>query len=121
MKNNGILEKLEDELARGQVERTPEKNLKNGVGRVDVYKDTIRHPDKRVYESGKIVLYQRSSIGFHMHFDDSEVYTVLSGSIEIDGETHGPGDAVECEKGSGHYCKNLADGKSVIRFVKKRE
>lgn len=120
MEENSILEKLEDEVRKGRVERTEVMGLKDGVGRCVIYADTIQHPDSRVYASGKIALDEGAIIGIHRHFTDSETWTVLQGKIEVNSKKYGPGQTITC-KDDHHYAKNIAKGKSVMRFVKRME
>lgn len=120
MKENSILEKLEDEVKRGKAKRTEVIGLKGGVGKATIYTDTIQHPDPRSYEAGKTVLDDGATIGVHEHSNDSETWTVLQGEIEVNSEKYGPGKTIVCKQGGHHYAKNIANGKSVIRFVKRK-
>lgn len=114
-----VLEMLEDEVKRGRVERIEALYLKGGFGKCTIYKDRTRHLDTRVYEAGKTVLEVGATIGSHTHLYDSESWTVIAGKVEVNSVVYGPGATITCEKGKKHYCVNLADSESVLRFVKK--
>lgn len=114
-----IKEILENEVAAGKVTRKEHIGLKGGTGEVIVYTDT--KSDTGTYESGTILMERGSSIGAHMHSEDSESYTVLEGMIACgDGIIYHKGDTHYCEKGKEHFCINLAEGESVIEFAKRK-
>lgn len=60
-----------------------------------------------------------SSIGYHKHEREYEVYFILEGKAEIveDGETYflEPGDMMQCRDGSGHSIENVGD--TPLRFL----
>lgn len=114
-------EVLENEVERGKTKRQKYEDLKGGKGTVFIYKDNVKHPDPRTHEAGKILLKKDSTIGDHVHDKDFEVITVLAGLVEINGEVYPPGTTFTCEKGAGHNVRNLADGISILRYVKKKE
>lgn len=62
---------------------------------------------------------QGSTIGYHVHEDDFEVIIVLAGLVEINGEVYCPGNSFTCEKEMGHNAENLAEGISILRYVKR--
>lgn len=94
--------------------------LKGGKGKCIIYTDKCTHPDPRVYEAGKILMRQGASIGEHTHEDDWEEYTVLAGMVTSDQKVYFPGDTMVCQKGGSHSVENIADGESVLRFVKRK-
>lgn len=110
--NRGYLE--------GRLQKEYVARLKGGNGNCLVYTDKAKHPDKRVYESGKIVMRKGATIGRHSHEDDWETYTVLAGEVLSGGRTYLPGETMVCRKGESHSCENIALGESILRFVKRR-
>lgn len=110
---------LESQVKKGNSERQECPNLKGGEGPVIIYKDKLKHPDSRTHEAGKILLEKDSTIGYHVHEDDFEVITVLAGLVKINGKVYTLGKSYTCEKDNGHDVQNLADGISILRYVKK--
>ena len=118
---NKLVENLEKMASEGKLLKRCENGLKGGVGKCAVYTDIIAHPDQRVSDSGKIVLECGATIGEHAHVDDWEEYTVLSGVVRSsDGYYYFPGETMTCYKGESHFCANVFDGESVLRFVKRK-
>lgn len=114
-----LIKRLEQMASEGKLLKRCENGLKGGVGNCVVYTDVIVHPDRRVTESGKIVMERGATIGEHAHVYDSEEYTVLSGVVRSGDKDYFPGETMKCNKGESHFCANLFDGESVLRFVKR--
>lgn len=115
-----LIRSLNEGVLEGKLQRKDVENLKDGLGRCTVFTDTVEHQDPRVYASGKIVMNRFSSIGQHEHTDDWEEYTVLAGKVMSGNEIYLPGQTMTCKKGESHSCLNVADGESVLRFVKRK-
>lgn len=113
---------LEKQVKKGEVKRETHFCLKGGTGRVTIYTDEIiKHPDTEVESSGAILLEEGSSIGSHVHKNDSEIWIVIEGRVEVNGVILKPGQVSVCDQGESHYCKNLADGDSILGFAKKNK
>lgn len=117
---NKLMVNLEKMALEGRISKRVELNLKGGLGVCAVYTDIVKHPDSRVTVAGKIVMGEGATIGMHPHDNDSETYTVLSGRVMSNGVVYGPGNTMVCQKGESHDCVNLADGESILRFVKRK-
>lgn len=115
-----LIRSLNEGVLKGKLQRKDVKDLKGGLGTCTVFTDMFKHPDPRVYASGKIVMNRFSSIGQHEHTDDWEEYTVLAGKVMSGNEIYLPGQTMVCKKGESHSCLNVADGESVLRFVKRK-
>ncbi len=115
-----LIQSLDRGAQEGRLRRKLVVHLKNGFFSCVIYKDQVKHPDPRVYESGKIVMERFATIGEHDHKDDWEEYTVLAGKVISNGVEYGPGETMTCKKGETHSCRNIARGESVLRFVKRR-
>lgn len=115
-----LIMSLNEGVLKGKLQREDVNNLKGGLGMCIVYTDKVQHPDSRVYASGKTVLKRFSSIGQHAHEDDWEEWTVLAGKVMSGNKIYLPGQTMVCKKGESHSCLNVADGESVIRFVKRK-
>ncbi len=115
-----LIRSLNEGVLKGKLRREEEKPLKGGIGKCTVFTDKFKHPDSRVCASGKIVMNRFSSIGQHEHTEDWEEYTVLAGKVSSGGKVYLPGQTMVCKKGESHSCLNVADGESVLRFVKRK-
>ncbi len=108
---------LEQQLEQKLVKLHIEDCLKGGNGRCYIYKDVTPSAPWES-ESGKIVIEEGASIGFHYHDVDSETYTVLKGTVEINGKIYHVGDSVICPKGQGHNAINCGFGDAILGFSK---
>ena len=117
---NKLVVNLEKMALEGRIFRQVKPNLKGGLGVCVVYTDRVKHPDSRVTDAGKVLMGDGATIAMHPHDNDSETYTVLSGRVMSNGVVYGPGDTMVCKKGEMHDCINLADGESVLQFVKRK-
>lgn len=115
-----LIRSLNEGVLKGKLRREEVEHLKGGLGKCTVFTDKVKHPDSRVYSSGKIVMNRFSSIGYHKHEDDWEEYTVLAGKVQCGSRLYFPGETMVCKKGESHSCLNAADGESVLRFVKRK-
>lgn len=114
-----LVKSLDRGVEEGKLRKKFVFHLKGGNGTCAVYTDQVKHPDLRVYESGKIVMERFATIGEHSHEKDCETYTVLAGKVISNGVEYGPGETMVCNKGETHSCRNIARGESVLRFVKR--
>lgn len=126
MKEENIMEfsteMLERKVSSGDFSRSEHQNLHGGKGKCIIYTSVAlskKDIDSKIYESGVICLEKGASIGEHFHYKDSETYHILTGEIEYNGKTYRAGDIVVCEKDTSHYCINLADGETKLRYDKK--
>ena len=110
--NRGVLD--------GKLRRRDEVALKGGKGMCIIYTDKCKHSDPRVYEAGKILMREGATIGEHAHENDWEEYTVLAGMVTCEREVYFPGDTMVCRTGKSHSVENIAEGESVLRFVKRK-
>ncbi len=96
----------------GEMEREVRQRMRGGSGEVEVL-----HVFKQAeLSSGKARLFARlrlgagSSIGFHRHEGEEEIFYILSGTGEVSeggaASTVGPGDAVLTGGGAGHAIAN---------------
>lgn len=119
MKATELIGVLDEMAENGQFVKESAQNLKGGVGRCYVYKETKQFTDKRITTAGNIVMEYGSTIGMHEHLTDSEIYTVIIGWVCSNDKIYGPGETMVCNKGESHDCMNLNDGESILRFVKR--
>lgn len=113
---------LEKQVEKGEVKRKTHFCLEGGIGRVTIYTDEIiKHPDTEVESSGAILLEEGSSIGSHVHKNDSEIWIVIEGRVEVNGSVLEAGNISICNKGEKHSCVNLYDGDSILGFAKKNK
>lgn len=112
---------LEKQVEKGEAKQEKFLCLKGGTGKVIIYRDNVSHPDHEVYDSGAILLEKGASIGTHEHYNDSEIWIVISGCVEVNGKVMEEGQCFICNKGETHSCINLADGDSILGFAKKKK
>ena len=96
------------------MEQEVRERMRDGTGAVE-----ILHVFKQKELRGKVRLFARlrlakgSSIGYHLHDGEEEIFYILSGKGQVtDGSTTsvvGPGDAVLTPSGSGHSIENLRE------------
>lgn len=112
---------LERMVAEGQILKEEHENLREGYGKVIIYKDLRPYPIENIYESGWIILSPESAIGNHQHVTDEETYTVLSGKVESNSRILIPEEESKCKVGESHNCINLSPNESIVRFVKRKK
>ena len=90
------------------------ENMRGGTGQVEfmhIFQENELGGDARL--CAKITLPPGSSIGFHNHDDEEEIYYILKGTATVDdnGEKAElkPGDAVLTGGGNGHSIANNSD------------
>lgn len=96
-----IIGLLERQLKNGIVEKTEYKGLRGGTGKVTVYTPSPHSID--AYTT--IVLEEGASMGYICP------YEVIMGNVSYELL---PNESF----GVGGFCKNIAKGKSIIRFAK---
>lgn len=114
-----LIRNLDQMASEGRLLKRYEECLKGGIGKCMVYTDTVLSK-KEGYDSGNIVMRRGATIGEHAHPEDEETYTVIAGKVRSGSKVYYPGDTMTCRKGDSHSCVNLADGESVLRFVKRK-
>ena len=97
-----------------EMAREVRERMRDGVGSVEIV-----HVFRREELRGRVRLFARmrlahgSSIGYHLHDGEEEIFYILSGKGQVtDGSTTsvvGPGDAVLTPSGSGHSIENLRE------------
>lgn len=94
-------------------------NMRGGQGNVkirNVLTEAEMNGKGRLF--GPITLEPGSSIGYHVHEGDSEVFYVLEGTpVYNDGGTErsvAPGDVLICPDGTGHALSNPTDQTAVV-------
>ncbi|MDR2302225.1 MAG: cupin domain-containing protein [Deltaproteobacteria bacterium] len=93
-----------------------------GVGQMDFQSyigDDIKVAGSRFAMSAKITLPPGSTVGYHMHPTDEEIYFILEGTgsyVENDKSEHpvSPGSLTLCPKGEGHALINNSQGPLVF-------
>lgn len=91
------------------------ENMRGGEGSVRIEKiwnpKTELKANNRLF--AKLVLEPGSSIGFHKHEDEEEVFVVLRGVAEADDDgeavTLNMGDSILTADGAGHSIKSVGD------------
>ncbi len=96
------------------MEKEVRERMRDGKGAVE-----ILHVFRQKELRGKVRLFARlrlakgSSIGYHLHDGEEEIFYILSGTGEVtEGGTTsvvGPGDAVLTGNGAGHSLENLGE------------
>jgi mannose-6-phosphate isomerase-like protein (cupin superfamily) len=99
---------------KADMEKEVRERMRDGAGAVE-----ILHVFRQKELRGKVRLFARlrlvkgSSIGYHLHDGEEEIFYILSGSGRVtEGETVtmvGPGDAVLTGGGGGHSIENLGE------------
>ena len=86
------------------------------------FKPEDRPQDSRIKMVGEMTLAVGSSIGFHVHESDEEIYIIVSGRglyTDSDRQTHAvvPGDVTLTRRGEGHGLANDGDEPLVFNAV----
>jgi mannose-6-phosphate isomerase-like protein (cupin superfamily) len=99
---------------KAEMEKEVRERMRDGAGAVE-----ILHVFRQKELHGKVRLFARlrlvtgSSIGYHLHDGEEEIFYILSGSGRVtEGSTVtmvGPGDAVLTASGGGHSIENLGE------------
>jgi mannose-6-phosphate isomerase-like protein (cupin superfamily) len=112
----GILRSKDEEMIRkkAEMEKEVREHMRDGKGAVE-----ILHVFRQKELRGKVRLFARmrlakgSSIGYHLHDGEEEIFYILSGAGQVtEGNTAsivGPGDAVLTGSGGGHSIENLGE------------
>ena len=99
----------------GEFEVILKKNMRDGEGEVRIEKlwneETELKANNRLF--AKLILPPGTSIGFHKHENEEEVFVVLKGQAEMDDngkkEILNPGDTILTADGAGHSVKSVGD------------
>ena len=99
----------------GTYDKTVRKNMREGDGSVLIEKlwnpETELKADNRLF--AKLTLDPGSSIGFHQHENEEEVFVILKGVAEMDDDgekvTLHSGDTILTGDGAGHAVKSVGD------------
>jgi len=99
---------------KAEMEREVRERMRDGKGVVE-----ILHVFRQKELQGKVRLLARmrlvkgSSIGYHLHEGEEEIFYILSGTGQVtegsSTSTVGPGDAVLTASGGGHSIENLSE------------
>lgn len=106
---------------KGNFEKVVKEQMRGGTGKVLIEKlwdpETELKANNRLF--AKLTLEPGSSIGFHAHNDEEEVFVILKGAAEIDDngttETLYPGDTILTADGAGHAVKSV--GKENLEMM----
>ena len=98
-----------------EFEKVVNEKMRGGEGQVLIEKlwnpETELKANNRLF--AKLTLETGSSIGFHNHVDEEEVFFVINGVAEMDDngtkETLYPGDTILTADGAGHSVKSVGD------------
>ena len=97
---------------KGDMEKEVRERMRDGTGTVEilhVFRQEELHGKVRLF--ARLRLVKGSSIGYHLHDGEEEIFYILSGSGRVtEGDTVttvGPGDAVLTGGGGGHSIENL--------------
>ena len=99
----------------GEFEKVVNEKMRGGEGEVLIEKlwnpETELKANNRLF--AKLTIESGSSIGFHKHDNEEEVFVVLKGVAEMDDngskETLYPGDTILTADGAGHSVKSVGD------------
>ncbi len=99
---------------KADMEKEVRERMRDGKGAVE-----ILHVFRREEMRARVRLFARmrlprgSSIGYHLHDGEEEVFYILSGTGQVtegsDTSTVGPGDAVLTGGGEGHSIENVGE------------
>jgi len=96
-------------------------NLRNGNGSAMLYQSTDPLGNGIISLASRVELQPESSVGFHIHDCDEEVYGIVSGEgiYEFDGGSCPvfPGDIFVTKKGMSHGLKNTGKGNLIFFAV----
>ena len=98
-----------------EFEKIVKEKMRDGEGQVLIEKlwdpETELKANNRLF--AKLTLEQGSSIGFHNHNDEEEVFVIINGVAEMDDngktETLYPGDTILTADGDGHSVKSVGN------------
>jgi mannose-6-phosphate isomerase-like protein (cupin superfamily) len=99
----------------GKYEVILKQNMRDGEGEVRIEKlwneETELKANNRLF--AKLILPPGTSIGFHKHENEEEVFVVLKGQAEMNdnGKTEilNPGDTILTGNGAGHSVKSIGN------------
>jgi mannose-6-phosphate isomerase-like protein (cupin superfamily) len=99
----------------GNFEKIIKKEMRGGKGEVIIEKlwneETELKANNRLF--AKLILTPGSSIGFHKHENEEEVFVIIQGQAEMDDngkvEILNPGDTILTADGAGHSVKSIGD------------
>lgn len=101
---------------------TPIENMKGGKG--TVYRTTsvdAGEYDGKVEVLGRLLLQPGVSIGEHVHENNEEIMTILTGSVKYtdDGTDCilNAGDVGICRKGHSHCVENISESEDATIFI----
>ncbi len=105
----------------GNYEKIVKEKMRGGDGKVLIEKlwdpGTELKANNRLF--AKLTLEPGSSIGFHNHDDEEEVFVILKGVAEADDngkiEILNPGDTILTADGAGHSVKSV--GKETLEMM----
>lgn len=106
-----------------EYEKNVKEEMRGGDGKVLIEKlwdpETELKANNRLF--AKLTLEPGSSIGFHNHVDEEEVFVILSGTAEADDngkkEILNPGDTILTADGAGHAIKSVGNENLEILAV----
>ena len=99
----------------GNYEKIVKEEMRGGAGKVVIEK--LWDPESELKANNrlfaKLTLEPGSSIGFHKHENEEEVFVIIKGAAEADDngktETLYPGDTILTANGAGHSVKSVGD------------
>ena len=99
----------------GNYEKIIKKEMRDGTGEVLIEKfwdpETELKANNRLF--AKLTLEPGSSIGFHNHDNEEEVFVITKGVAEVDDNGNKdilyPGDTILTADGAGHSMKSIGD------------
>ncbi len=99
----------------GNYEKIIKKEMYGGAGEILIEKfwdpETELKANNRLF--AKLSIEPGSSIGFHKHDNEEEVFVIIKGIAEVDDngtkETLNPGDTILTANGAGHSMKSIGD------------
>ncbi|QTX32208.1 cupin domain-containing protein [Aminithiophilus ramosus] len=101
------------------------EKLRGGEGRATLFPAPLAGGEGAVTLAARIELEPGSSVGFHRHDDDEEVYAILSGEgifLSDEGSCPvGPGDLFVTQRGSSHGLRNTGKGALIFFAVVARK
>ena len=99
----------------GNYEKIIKKEMRGGTGEILIEKfwdpETELKANNRLF--AKLTIEPGSSIGFHNHDNEEEVFVITKGVAEVDDngkkDTLYPGDTILTADGAGHSIKSIGD------------
>ena len=99
---------------KAEMEKEVREHMRDGKGSVEilhVFRQKELHGKVRLI--ARLRLVKGSSIGYHLHEGEEEIFYILSGTGEVtEGSSTsavGPGDAVLTSSGAGHSIENMGE------------